>query len=65
MLNRRKSVCYDEHGADIFHLFQGILNKQPGFQNLTVGADNFRFVWEIPSQDLQANKNLVSNWSQK
>lgn len=46
-------------------LEDGFLNKQPGFQNLTVGADDFRFVWEIPAQDLQANKNLVPNWSKK
>lgn len=43
-------------------LEDGFLNKQPGFQNLTVDADNFRFVWEIPAQDLQANKNLETNW---
>lgn len=43
-------------------LEDGFLNTQPGFQNLTVTADNFRFIWEIPSQDLQANKNLERNW---
>ena len=43
-------------------LEDGFLNKQPGSQNLTVDADNFRFVWEIPAQDLQANKNLETNW---
>ena len=29
-------------------LEDGFLNTQPGFQNLTVTADNFRFIWEIP-----------------
>lgn len=42
-------------------LEDGFLNKQPGFQDLSVTADNFRFVWEIPSQDLQANTNLQRN----
>lgn len=34
-----------------------------GYLDLTVGADNEKFVWEIPAQDLQANKNLVRNWT--
>lgn len=34
-----------------------------GYLNLTVPADNQKFIWEIPAQDLQANKNLVRNWT--
>ncbi|MBR1733100.1 MAG: RagB/SusD family nutrient uptake outer membrane protein [Alloprevotella sp.] len=29
---------------------------------LSVSADDQRFLWEIPSQDLLANPNLVPNW---
>lgn len=36
-----------------------------GYLDLTVDADNEKFVWEIPAQDLQANKNLVRNWTLK
>lgn len=43
-------------------LEDGFLNKQNGYQNLTVAADNYKFVWEIPTQDLQANGNLQRNW---
>lgn len=34
-----------------------------GYIDLEVQAANQKFVWEIPSQDLQANKNLVRNWT--
>lgn len=40
----------------------GFLSTYQDCQNLKVSADNYRFVWEIPSQDLQANKNLQRNW---
>lgn len=30
--------------------------------SLTVEASNMRFVWEIPSNDLSSNPNLVPNW---
>lgn len=40
----------------------GYLSTYIDCQNLSVTADNYRFVWEIPSQDLQANKNLKRNW---
>lgn len=42
---------------------QNILINQTGFQDLTVSADNQKFVWEIPANDLQANKNLQRNWT--
>ena len=29
---------------------------------LSVEANNQKFVWEIPANDLQTNKNLVPNW---
>ena len=35
---------------------------RPDALNLKVEANDKRFVWEIPSQDLQANSNLVPNW---
>ena len=40
----------------------GFLRTSNGVQGLTVDADNYRFIWEIPSNDLQANKNLQRNW---
>lgn len=40
----------------------GFLRTANGVQGLTVDADNYRFIWEIPSNDLQANKNLQRNW---
>ena len=40
----------------------GFLRTSNNVQGLTVDADNYRFVWEIPSNDLQANKNLQRNW---
>lgn len=33
-----------------------------GYGDLSVDASNKRFIWEFPSNDLQANKNLVGNW---
>lgn len=41
---------------------QPLLINNPGYQNLDIAADNIRFVWEIPVQDLQTNPNLVPNW---
>lgn len=29
---------------------------------LSITPDNYRWVWEIPSNDLETNKNLVPNW---
>lgn len=42
---------------------QNILINQPDYQDLTISADNQKFVWEIPSNDLQANPNLRRNWT--
>ncbi len=39
-----------------------MLVNQQGYRNLKIEADNMKFVWEIPANDLQANTNLVSNW---
>ena len=39
-----------------------ILITTPGFTDLEVSADDPKWVWEIPSQDLQANPNLTPNW---
>ena len=33
-----------------------------GYKYLEIKPDNFRFVWEIPMQDLQSNPNLKRNW---
>lgn len=43
----------------------GFLTDQSGYLDLTVKADNKRFVWEIPANDLQANKNLIRNWAEE
>ena len=40
----------------------GFLITNDGFTNLSKPADDFHWVWEIPSQDLQANPNLTPNW---
>lgn len=34
----------------------------PGFVDLNVEAGNYKFVWELPQQDLMTNSNLVPNW---
>ena len=39
-----------------------MLSNQTDMQDLTISADNQKFVWEIPSNDLQANPNLIRNW---
>lgn len=39
-----------------------LLLEGNGYQNLEITPDNFRFVWEIPMQDLQSNPNLIRNW---
>lgn len=46
-------------------LMAGFFINQDGYLNLQVDADNERFVWELPANDLQANKNLQRNWSTK
>ena len=42
-----------------------ILIVAPGYSELKVESDDVRFVWEIPVNDLEANTNLVPNWSTK
>ena len=34
----------------------------PGYVDLQIPADHYKFVWEIPEQDLKANPNLIPNW---
>lgn len=42
-----------------------ILTTGVGMESLSIEADNMRFVWEIPANDLNANSNLVPNWNQE
>ncbi len=35
----------------------------PTASELSVTSNNMRFVWEIPSNDIQANPNLKPNWN--
>lgn len=42
---------------------QNILIEGNTTTELTISADNEKFVWEIPLQDLQANPNLKRNWT--
>lgn len=39
-----------------------ILMAGEGFTSLSKDADDMRFVWEIPNNDLNANSNLIPNW---
>lgn len=41
---------------------ESILMAGEGFTTLSKGADDIRFVWEIPNNDLNANSNLQPNW---
>lgn len=41
---------------------QPVLNDGQDYQNLRVEANDIRFIWEIPQQDRQTNKNLEANW---
>ena len=41
---------------------EGYLQSQPNYQDLNIPASNQKFVWEIPTNDLQANPNLKRNW---
>lgn len=41
---------------------ESILMTGEGFTTLSKGADDIRFVWEIPNNDLNANSNLKPNW---
>lgn len=40
-----------------------ILITTSGYTTLTVPANDRHFTWEFPQQDLQANPNLVPNWT--
>lgn len=39
-----------------------MLITTPGYTDLKVEASNYKFIWEIPHNDLQANPNLEHNW---
>lgn len=41
---------------------ESILMSGEGFTTLSKEADDIRFVWEIPNNDLNANSNLIPNW---
>lgn len=43
-------------------LTEGIVYLNDGVTTLKVGADNKRWTWEIPTNDLVTNKNLERNW---
>ena len=43
-------------------LAAGFLITLAGYTDQNAAADSFRWVWEIPSNDLKANPNLVRNW---
>lgn len=44
------------------NLVEGILYTSNGGVGLRVEPTNKRWVWEIPSNDLSTNKNLIPNW---
>lgn len=44
-------------------LTAGFLDETTGYKDLSIDADNYRWVWEIPTNDLQANTNLERNWT--
>lgn len=46
------------------NLTAGFLLTQTNCTELNIPAGDMRFVWEIPSNDLQANPNLQRNWSE-
>lgn len=43
----------------------GMFSNTCPLTGFTISADNQRWIWEIPSQELQANPNIVRNWSRK
>jgi len=43
-------------------LANGVLYTQSGVTTLNIAADNMRWTWEIPQNDLETNDNLVRNW---
>lgn len=34
----------------------------PGYVDLNIAPDHYKFVWELPQQDLMTNSNLIPNW---
>lgn len=40
-----------------------IISIGTGMETLSIEANNIRFVWEIPANDQNANKNLEPNWN--
>ena len=40
-----------------------ILSIGTGMESLNISSDNQKFVWEIPANDQNANKNIVPNWN--
>lgn len=46
-------------------LLDGVLYLQQGATTLQVSADNVRWVWEIPQNDLETNPSLERNWPQE
>lgn len=40
-----------------------ILSTGTGMETLSITPDDIRFVWEIPANDQNANKNLQPNWN--
>lgn len=51
------------HRMTAQRLQAGFLLDQANTQDLDIPAGDRRFVWEIPSNDLQANPNLERNWA--
>ena len=39
-----------------------IIMQGPDYADLVIPANHMKFVWEIPANDLAANKNLKPNW---
>ncbi|MBP6365526.1 MAG: RagB/SusD family nutrient uptake outer membrane protein, partial [Bacteroidales bacterium] len=68
----REMLCEGTRLDDLKRWGLGFSRKAPQNANmvltgtaasgLSVEANNQKFVWEIPANDLQTNKNLVPNW---
>lgn len=68
----REMLCEGTRLDDLKRWGHGFSRKAPQNANmvltgtaasgLSVEANNQKFVWEIPANDLQTNKNLVPNW---
>ena len=42
---------------------QNILSQGTGMESLSIDANDQKFIWEIPANDLNANQNLEGNWN--